>query len=422
MKKILIICSLFLSVHSIKAQSLEEISKLMNDQKLLPAKAAVDKYLENPKNANNSDGWYYKARIYNAISKDAATAPADAFAYKQIAFDALKMNQQLDKLDFRLKGEFYVTYLDLYLGYYNLAGKEFGDKHFVSAYNSFVKAEEIENFILSKNYVYDEIKMNKLDTALVKNIAAAAIQAADTVSAVKNYNRIVEANIAGAENEDIYTFLASYYNLKNDDAKLQSLLAKAKVAYPANSFWNDLEIDKISKSGNKDAMFAKYEESMLKDPTNFATGYNYAVELYNASYGKDVTNPNPAYLEKLTQVINATIPNDKAIDATMLMANHLFNYAAYYSAKASLIKEGKPAKPELVKEKKELNDKATVKMDQAIPYAEKVIAYYQPMTNLTVKQKVNYQQAVGYLSDIYGVKGNTKKVAEYDKIRDSIKF
>ena len=43
-------------------------------------------------------------------------------------------------------------------------------------------------------------------------------------------------------------------------------------------------------------------------------------------------------------------------------------------------------------------------------------------TAITRKQKINYKQVAGYLSDAYRVKGDLKKSAEYDKIIDTIKF
>ena len=61
-------------------------------------------------------------------------------------------------------------------------------------------------------------------------------------------------------------------------------------------------------------------------------------------------------------------------------------------------------------------------MNELIPYGEKMVSFLSGKTTLTTKQKINYKQVAGYLSDAYRVKGDLKKSAEYDKITDSIKF
>jgi len=196
------------------------------------------------------------------------------------------------------------------------------------------------------------------------------------------------------------------------------MLSRAKVAYPQNNFWNEVEMQKLTQSGDKKGMFAKYEDIYVKDPQNYMNSYNYAIEMYNSIY-KDDKGVDPGAKDKLTAILKTTIPNDKGIDATSLMTNHLFNYAADYSTSAALLKG---PKPEDLKKKKELNALALAKMDETIPYAEGVLKFYSAMPTLTTKQKVNYQMAAGFLSDIYTAKGNKVKTAEYDKIRDSIKF
>ncbi|MCY7292697.1 MAG: hypothetical protein LH615_11020, partial [Ferruginibacter sp.] len=248
------------------AQSLEDIGKLMEKNQYAAAKTGIDKYITDPKNATSGEAWYYKGRIYNTLSRDTTVASAEALNYKMAAFDAFKKNQQYDKMDLRMKTEFYKSYLDIYLGFYDLGARYFNTKDYVGAFNAFTKAQEVENFILTKNYTYEELKLNKLDTALVMNMGAAALQATDTINAIINYRRITDAGIVGADYERIYEYLANYYLLKNEDANAQAILAKAKAAYPANNYWTALEVEKISKSGDKKALLARYDELYIQDP------------------------------------------------------------------------------------------------------------------------------------------------------------
>ena len=404
------------------AQSLDDIGKLMEKNKYDAAKVSIEKYIADPKNVASAEAWYYKGRIYNSLSKDSTVAKQDAYNYKQTAFDAFKKNQQLDKLDLRMKSEFFKSYLDLYLGFYDLGAQNFNLKNYPAAYNAFSKSQEMENFILSKNYLYDEIKLNKLDTALVMNIAASALQASDTLNAVINYRRITDAGITGLDYERVYEYLARYYLDKKDNSNAQMILTKAKTAYPTNNFWNALEVEQISKSGDIKALLARYDELYNKDPRNFANSYNYAVEMYNSLWANDNKSPDTTLFLKLTTVLRSAIAVDESMDATMLLNNHLFNVAADYSNKAALIKVTKTTKPDELKKKKDLNASSISYMNELIPYGESMIKFLSAKTTLTTKQKINYKQVANYLSDAYRVKGDLKKSAEYDKITDSIKF
>ncbi len=422
MKKLLFFFALVALTNISIAQSLDDIGKLIDSKKFAEAKAGIDKYVAAEKNANNADGFYYKGRIYNSLSREATTSKLDAYNYKITAFEAFKQNQALDKKDFRMSLEFYNSYLDLYLGFYDIGAQLFNDQNYTAAYNSFVKAQEVENYILAKKYNYTEYKVNALDTSLILNTGAAALQAKDTASGIIYYTKITDANLVSKDYEQVYQFLASYYRSKGDKTNMQTILEKGKKLYPESSYWSEIEMANLSEGSDKTAMFAKYEELYVKDPSNFTNTYNYAVELYNVLYNKDAKSLDIDKADKLTQILKSAIAVDKTDDANMLMTNHLYNYAADYSTKAALIKEGKLAKPADLLKKKQLNASANAKLDELIPYAENGIKYFEAQKELKTRGKINYQLVAGYLADAYRVKGNAVKSAQYQKLKDSIKF
>ncbi len=400
-------------------QSLEDITDMTNKKDYKNAKVAIDKYLSDSKNSSKADGWYFKGRIYSSLSDEAGTPQADQYKFKTDAFEAFKKNQLLDPEDKRLKLELYKSYLVLYFGFYDLGANQFNAKNYETSFESFKKSLEVKDYILTKKYTYTEAKLYPLDTALVLNTAVAATQLKRDDVAVGYYKQLTDGNVNGKGYEEVYEYLVNYYSEKTDDAGLQAILTKAKIYYPQNDYWSETELKLIGKKGDQVALFAKYDEMIAKDPNNFTLAYNYGIELYNSIYApKDgkPANTDPQRKEKLTTVLKNAINNDKAIDATTLMANHLFNAAADYSTALSLIKG---TKPDDVKKRNELKALSNKYMDMCIPYAESAVKYFED--NPTAKgAKSNHKIVLGYLSDIYDMKNNKVKAAEYENKRKAL--
>jgi len=417
MKKISILLMIAFFSTTGFSQTLDDIRDMMNKKDFVGAKTAVDKYLADSKNADKAEAWYLKGRAYNAYSYEKSAPESELYNLKSGAFDAFKKTQQLDPKDVSLRLENYSSYLDLYFSLYDLGANLFNAKNYEAAYNSFKKSLEVENYILAKQYVFTQATLHPLDTALILNTAVAATQAKKIDEAVMYYRKLTDGNVAGDGYKEVYEYLVDYYNKKEDAAGLAEVLAKAKKFYPTNNYWNQVELDNISLKGDKNALFAKYEEMLAKEPNNFALAYNYAVELYNKNYGNDAKADN-ASKEKLTEVLKTAIASDQGIDATVLMANHTYNMASDAVSAANLVKG---TKPEDVKKKSELKAISNKKMDDCIAYSDLVVKYYEGKTDLKPKQLANYKIVLGYLSDIYSLKGDAKKSAEYDKKRSAVK-
>ena len=421
MKKFIPMMVLVFSMLAGSSQSTENIRKMINDKKFADAKTAIDKFMADPKNANSAEGWYLKGRTYNAVSDEASTPLADKYQLKVDAYEALKKSQQLDPKETMMKLEQYISYLSLYYGLYDVGAGFFNDKNFNSSFESFKKALEVEDYIKAKGYTYDQAKFPAFDTSLITNIAIAANQAKNKTEAVNYYRKITDAGIGGESARDAYEFLVDYYNRADDAANLNALLVKAKALYPTYNYWNEVELDRIQKSGDEQALFAKYESMLEKDPNNFPLAYNYSVELYNKVWGKGASEKtaDAATKAKLVSALQKAIAADQGIDATMLMTNHLYNEASDLTNAAASIKG---SKPEDVKKKAAIKAEGNKKMDETISYADKVVAYYEPkVAELKPGQMANYKIVLSYLADIYGLKGDAKKAAEYEKKKAALK-
>lgn len=417
MKKIFMLSMLAAIISSsLLAQSLKEIEIMSQIGKTTDAKTGIDKFLADPKNQSSADGWYYKGRIYNAASFDSVRPKAEALELKASAFDAFVKAQTLDAKDTRLKSEDYGSYLNLYYGMYDLGATFFNKKEFDNSFNSFKKALEIRDYINSKKITFKDTDISSFDTSLVLNTAIAATQAKRTEDAVTYYKKIADAGIAGPSYLEVYQYLADHYAKAKDETNLQAVLTKGRTLYPGNEFWDEMELNQVTKNpDDKTALYAKYEDLTTKNPGSYTLNYNYAVEYYNSLYGNDARPKDaPAAKEKLSSILKNAIKTDKGIDATVLMTNHLYNLAADLSSAATMVKG---TKPEDVKKKAELKKQALAKMDEVIPYAEASLSYYEKAPKLKGIDKANQKIIIGYLTEIYGMKGNTAKVAEYEKIK-----
>jgi hypothetical protein len=230
---------------------------------------------------------------------------------------------------------------------------------------------------------------------------------------IKYYKQLADANVAGKGYEEVYENLVAYYYDKKDQASLQPILSKAKMLYPNNSYWSELELNDVKKSGDQAALFAKYEEMIAKNSIDFLLPYNYSIELYNSLYSKDAKPESAAVNSvKLTKYLKIAIANDKGNDATVLMANHLFNAASDLSIASSIVKG---TKPEDVKKRKDLTTASNNMMNEFIPYGEKAITYFESQPTLKPEDKAKYRIMLVNMSDVYNAKKDPKKAAEYDK-------
>lgn len=418
MTKFSIAVALCLASFGVKAQSLDDINKLLETKKYAEAKAAIDKHMADPKNSAKSEGWYFKGRVYNSLSYDQAVPLPEKYSLKVNAFDAFKKTQELDSKDIRLKFEGYSSYFDLYLSLYDLGAQSFNAKDYENAFNSFKKALEVENFILSKGYAHNEVKLNALDTGLVLNTAIAAMQAKKEDQSVEYYQKLVAANVADKQYQEVYEYLVDYYNKKGDVANMRPILDKAKKFYPQSEYWTDVEMENVRKSGDKAALFAKYEELLAQNPSNFLLSYNYTIDLFNNLYVGDAKPADEnAAKEKLTAALKAAIANDKGIDATVLMTKHLYNISSDLSIAANLVKG---TKPEDVKKKADLMAKTKTAMADFLAAGDKVSAYYDAQATLKPIDKAKYKELLSNMSEVYTYLKDTKKAADIDKKRAAL--
>lgn len=415
MKKLSIFVATILFVNIAISQSLDDIKKFVLMRQAKPAKAAVDKFLAIEKNALKADAWYYKGFAYDLTSKDSGLSIAEGSALKTESFNAIKKYFELDAKAPLSNVENNSLLFDLYVGFSSELGvKAYTQKNYELAHDNFKKAVEVHDFVFAKNLVgANNYKFAELDTTLILYAAISANDAKKKEEAVIFYKKLADANIADTQYVDVYQFLADYYKTKKDSANFSAIIEKGKKLYPKNmDYWTALEIEEATEGVEKPQIFDKYDGLLTKYPENYILSFNYAVEMYRYIYSEEMKTANTnVYKEKLPIILKKALSIKSTPEANFLMGNFLYNNSIDISEEARNIKGAKPAD---VKKRKDIEAAATTAMNEAIPYAEKVVSLFADIEKPKGSEKVNYKQSLVILKNIYEVKKDAAKVAMYD--------
>ncbi len=416
MKKLLCVSFMLASLNAVFSQTINEVKKAIEKDDMALAKKAIDGLMTMEKNANNAEAWYYKGVVYNECSKkgDLLTACPNC---KMEAFNAFKKYQILDPKNMYMVLEQNVRLFDIYNGFFDRASTFYAAKDYASAYTNFSNASLVEDYIRSKRFEYNGFKFGALDTSLVQNMALAARLAKMDAEAVKSYERLAAFNVNGPSFLEMYQYLAEYYLKNKNTLALNAILEKGKKLYPNEEYWTEIEIEQVNKN-DKPALFAKYEEVMGKNPTNYLTAYNYSVELFNYLYVSDsrVTDFDVKVL-KLEEILRKVLAIKNSPEANMLMTRHLYNDV--YDLQEA-IKKNTGTKPADEKKKMELKATSIKVATECIKYAEMGVKLYASKTTLKPIDKANYKNVVEIVKNMYALKGNKAKEEEYKKLEIEI--
>lgn len=403
------------------AQKLDKAKDQLKANKLSDAKNEIENFMAVEKNKTNSEGWYTKAKVYTAISKDSSLKASVPNA-REVAFDALKQYVQLEgnvkekeKRQLSLTMDNRQPFVDLYAGYSKDGASFYNANNFNDALTNFKNTLAIFDFMAQQGWTNNI----SLDTTTTLYAGISAEKANKVDEAALYYGKIAEKKATGEGFIEIYKWLADHHKQKGDIETSQKFVNIGKELYPTDAFWSGFELDMLREKGTKEQLFAKYEEIIAKYPDNHLFPFNYAVELYTVGYNTDVAK-RPANSKELIQ--KAADMTNKALtmkpdyaNAHMLMGQILYNQAADIATENKAIRppQGGKLKPEELKKKEELRQAVNKKYDEAIPYFEKVDALLGSQGKLKMEEKGYLKDSYDLLISIYETKGNQEKAAEY---------
>ncbi|HLK28617.1 MAG TPA: hypothetical protein VKT28_08550 [Puia sp.] len=418
----------------LSAQNLDKAKDLLKSKKLMDAKAEIDKVLAVDKNQKNAEAWYYKCKIYTTIADDSTLKQQVPDAHVQ-SLDALKKyvetdeaaNKEKEKQSLLLKLDNYKPINSIYAGFFQDGASSYNAGKYDEALTDFKGALDSREFMFSKGWI-----TQKFDTISTLYAGIAAEKAKKRDDAATYYSKIADMKLNDSKYEDIYKWLANYYSQdKSDETNALKYARLGKEVYPADSAWKEIELgiyeselDEYRKKGNKDSLFAKYDQILAQLPNSHVFTYNYGVEVYNyavdTSSGKKPANSD-ALITKAKELLNKSL----ALKPDYAQANLLLGQIAYNDAvdfKATT-KNIKGQKPEDIKKRADIRVAALKKFDDAIPYFEKIDQQLGSQGKLKQDDKRTLKDAYDLLITIYEQKNQkdksdvyTKKFNDVDKV------
>lgn len=389
------------------AQNVDKAKDLLKAGKLTDAKTEIDKALAIEKNQKSGDAWYTKVKIYNAIA--AGPLSAQFPEARDSAFAALQKYTLVDdKKMIALQLDAFKPINEIYQGYFGAGANDYNAGKYDSALYNFKGALAASAFMNANKWT-----SLKIDTTSTLYAGISAEKAGKRDTAATYYAKIADAGIDTINKSDmnaIYKWLVDYYSKKDDDANLQKYLAISSRIYPKDLFWSSTELDIVRAKGNKDSLWAKYDEIVKQFPDNYLFWFNYGLEEYQ--YASDTTaGHRPANADDLTA--RAAVNLKKCLElqpdypqAALVLGQISFNNGVDLQAQAKKV-VGKT--PEAAKQRGDLRAQAQTKFDESIPYFEKVDQDLGSKGKLKQEEKTALKDAYDLLITVYQQKGPTGK-------------
>ena len=173
----------------------------------------------------------------------------------------------------------------------------------------------------------------KLDTTITYYSALSAMNAKKEDEAVMYFKKLADANVGGSpENATSYRYLAKYYYDKKDEENMMKYINAGMALYPNDDYMPLLELDFVREKGNTDALFAKYDEVLAKNPNNFNVTIDYATELFADTHVTEASK-RPADYEKRCEKIEALYKKaielqPESFESKLSLGKHYYNVDA----------------------------------------------------------------------------------------------
>jgi len=405
MRKLVLALLLATSVSGVFAQKLDDVKEKVQKGKWDEAKEKLDKAMQDPKNQNNSEAWFYKAEIYQNLSK----THAEDSSYAAAALDAMSNYLKLEEKNPESKRyllstlEGNKTVYDIYTTYFKTGADAYNAKQYQKAFDNFEKA--LTAFDMLKQYKFTTVPY---DTTSTLYAGVAAEQLKDKANTIKYYSKLAEMKIPDTTYRGVYEYVVDYYIKNKDQANAQKYLTLGETVFPNYNGWLGYELDMVGD--DKSQRLAKYDELTQKYPDNYDLWIDYGVQYFNYTYSNE--NKPSDYStrqDKLAQILTKAMSIKQTPEANYLMSRHINNQIADLEDQKRAIKGNAAAD---AAKRKDLDAKINAKYEELAQYSQKAADLYAGQASLKPTEKIYYKEVIRDLIDYYQIKKNTAKVTE----------
>lgn len=409
MKRMLLSLVMAVVCTGLFAQSVDKVKELLKANKLAEAKDEIDKTLLLDKNQKNAEAWYYKVKVYNAIAANDQLKTQYPDALLQ-SLAALKNYVQYDDKKFALLIlDSYKPINEIYQGLFQTGANDYNVQKYAEALVNFKGAISAIGFMYKEGWI-----KQSMDSTATLYAGISAEKADKREEAVIYYRTIADSGITkigGNDMAEIYKWLADYYTRKGDKENAAKYTALGKQKYPSDIFYDELTLDALRKSGNKDSLFAEYEVINKEHPDSAIYYFNYGLELYqyaaDTSTGKRVANSDDLIKKAQDRLQTSYKLNPNYPQTSLVLGQISYNEGVEFQIL------GKPkgnTNADELKKRQDYRAMSVKKFDEAIPYLEKVDQLLGSQGKLKKADKVALRDSYDMLITIYESKKDKPKI------------
>jgi hypothetical protein len=365
------------------AQSIESIKQHIINNNLSDAKTEVENFLSVPENKNNADAWYFKGFIYNLISKDTQFHIALTNT-KAVAFNAFTTCLELRPRHKWLEKDNYYPFIDIYSGFFENGKQNYVQKNYDLAFDNFINAEKVEQYLFVKSITYKNKPFPALDTNLIYNIATCALNANKEKEGIFYFIKIAEAGLKDPVFLPVYHAIVDYFVGIHDEIGYRKYLKLGRSLFPYDNYWIESELDLVKAGNMNDALLKDYHDQFKKDPGNFDLHYSFCKDLMQLLFYSET---KPRNFEMLSEQMENHLQICLRLQRKGVLTEFL--YAQYNYHLGSGIRVALPDEPE--------NTKRTAAFEKAIQYATPVFNEYEQLQNMNSIQLEGFKLATRIL-------------------------
>ena len=428
----------------VNAQDFKKVQTHLILLKYETAKEEYEKIItKNAALATSADGYYWKAKIYCGLEKDATLAAKYPTAY-DITKAAIGQYVALDTSMKLAKDNGQEPFFDVYIKSFKDGVSAFNEKKWPDAAKNFDEAVKFSDIIFTQGWATSK---QKFDTTSIIYAGYANQNAGKIEQTIGYYTRLINYKLNTPDLLDIYKYVLVQKINTKDKANFDKYYTLSTEAYP-NESWGEYKTEFVEKSLTIEEKIKLYNELA---PTNTLTEVEYqmygdmfmaaknleniseadsekyitmAGEAYKKAFNANNQNYAAAFNVGISYYNQYTIFDDKYRDNI----KNLQNLNASKAASAPKDPKKKPAFEAQFKAKQDSIKKLNVlldapikeKVDGAIEWIEKAYSVLKDKPKLERTEKNVASRSVDFLATLYSYKrdrarGKDQKASdEYD--------